>query len=113
MVRLLIKAQSATHPDTEKDKACYKTGDIVAVKPGGWKWGRKERLPLFFCVDLPDMSMYEAECLIDLLQDKAGNLKARRKFFCTQDYFSQCIVTDDAYVTTKSDFIMYALRERE
>ena len=107
-------------PDPEKDKLCYKLGDIVVVRPDDWVWGTAERLPTFLRVDVPDMSMYEAEGLSDSLYDDGGNLRARRKFFCVQnikpenqDYFQQCLLNDDVYVTTKNDFIMYALQERE
>ena len=119
-IRLLIMAVDNTHPDPEVDRCCYKTGDIVAVRPAGWKWGRKERMPLFLRVDVDGMSEYEGETLSDELCGPDGDMLARRKFFCAQNIkpenqkqFAHCVANDDVYVTTKEDFIFYALQERE
>lgn len=116
MVRFLIMAIDKTGTaDTP-----YQQGDIVVVKPEGWEWGKAEHLPSFLRVDVTDMSWYEAESLADSLVDNEGNLVQRRKFFCTQtikpgnqDRFNQAVANDEVYTTTKDDFIMYALQERE
>lgn len=45
---LLIKAVDATNADPTKDRrGCYKRGDVVAVKPTGWQWGKEEGPPRF------------------------------------------------------------------
>lgn len=56
MAEFLIKAISATHPDPLKDaRGCYKRGDIVDVRPDGFKWGKEERLPKFVIVKIPGL----------------------------------------------------------
>lgn len=56
MAEFLIKAISATNPDPVKnERGCYKRGDIVDVRPDGWKWGNEERLPKFVLVKIPGL----------------------------------------------------------
>lgn len=45
MAELLIKAVDATHSNPDKDKACYKQGDVVIVQEDGFTWGNKELKP--------------------------------------------------------------------
>jgi len=47
MAELLIRLKNNTHVDLAGDRMCYKSGDIVVVKPDGHRWGRAEGLPDF------------------------------------------------------------------
>lgn len=63
MAEILIKAVSATNPDSVKSvRWCYKRGDPVVVKPDGWSWGSQEVIPpadggLFVIVKIPDVTV--------------------------------------------------------
>lgn len=66
MAEFLIKAIDALHEDPDKDKAgCYKRGDVVAVEPDGWQWGKLEGPPKFVIVKIPDMTVEEAEQYVE------------------------------------------------
>lgn len=56
MAELLIKARNATHPNPDKDRMCYKRGDIVDVRPDGFLWGREECLPRFVIIKIPGLN---------------------------------------------------------
>jgi len=70
---------------TGAEKARYEArsqpGDVIVVRPDGWKWGKAERLPDFVVVKAPELSMAEAkkyeESLIDL---HSGDLVRVRKY---------------------------------
>ena len=36
-------------------------GDVIAVRPDGWKWGKEERLPNYVVVKVPDMKLEDAK----------------------------------------------------
>jgi hypothetical protein len=78
MAELLIKAIDMTHPDPEKDKGCYKRGDIVDVRPDGHPWGKEEGPPKFYIVKVPDAKpedikhLQESETETKNKQDKDG-----------------------------------------
>lgn len=72
MAELLIKANKhwmddLTQAEVAKltDKDSYNSrsqmGDVVVVRPDGWKWGKAECLPDFIIVKIPDMSVEEAK----------------------------------------------------
>ena len=42
-------------------EARFQIGDIIAVRPDGWIWGKKERLPNFIVVKIPGMNLEEAQ----------------------------------------------------
>ena len=61
MAELLVKLLSATNPDPVKDaRGCYKRGDVVDVRPDGFKWGREECPPRFVVVCIPGSSVEES-----------------------------------------------------
>ncbi len=73
MAELLIKANghwmdnlSKTDIDkmTKDEKQRYEArsqkGDIIVVRPDGWKWGRCECLPDYLVVKLPNVSFEDA-----------------------------------------------------
>lgn len=68
MAELLIKAVDAKNPTPGIDLAgCYKRGDVVIVKPDGWKWGKCEGLPRFIVLKVPSMTIESAEQYIESL----------------------------------------------
>lgn len=40
---LLIQGHDNTSPVADRDKECYKKGDVICIKPVGWKWIEGER----------------------------------------------------------------------
>jgi len=65
MAELLIKAVDAVHSDPVKDlRGCYKKGDVVVVKPDGWKWGKEElKKEKFYILKVTDKSVEELQFL--------------------------------------------------
>jgi len=65
MAELLIKASNTTNPDQVKDlRGCYKKGDVVVVKPDGWKWGKEElNKEKFYILKVTDKSVEELQFL--------------------------------------------------
>ena len=74
MAELLIKAKSHHMDslnqteinqlsDTMKDQynARSQIGDIIAVHPNGWNWGKKECLPNYIVIKIPKLSFEEAK----------------------------------------------------
>ena len=74
MAELLIKADDATNPDQVKDlRGCYKKGDVVVVKPDGWKWGKEElNKKKFYILKVPDKSVEELQFLTKEDEIKLG-----------------------------------------
>jgi len=66
MAELLIKASDNFNPDPVKDlRGCYKKGDVVVVKPDGWKWGKEElKKEKFYILRIPDKKPEELERLV-------------------------------------------------
>lgn len=61
MAEILVKAQDATHANSDKDRrGCYKRGDPVVVKPDGWEWGKLEGPPGFVVIRVLNLSVEEA-----------------------------------------------------
>lgn len=67
MAEILIFNRDNQHADPAKDRAgCHKTGDIIAIMPDGWHWGREELRPadkggIFRLVKVPGIGRYELE----------------------------------------------------
>lgn len=57
MAEFLIFARDVVNPDPEKDKGCPKRGDIIDVREDGFEWGKKERLPDFYFIKIPGLSV--------------------------------------------------------
>lgn len=102
MAELLIKAVDAIHVDPVKDqRGSYKRGDVVVVMPDGHVWGKEERLPKFFILKVPGLSVAIANRVIEIekidtgLFDPDGNRIARtvrrRKFTFDLDTLSQVL----------------------
>jgi hypothetical protein len=80
---LLVKANghwmdSLTQAEVDKlDKGALESyearaqkGDIIVVRPDGWKWGKEECLPNFIIVKVPQMSEAEAKQYESSLYDR-------------------------------------------
>jgi len=65
MAELLIKASDTTNPNPVKDlRGCYKKGDVVVVKPDGWKWGKEElKKEKFYILRVPNKAIEETQYL--------------------------------------------------
>jgi len=72
MAELLVRAKkhwmddlTQKEVDAMKDKSAYESrcqiGDVVVVKPDGWKWGKCECLPDFIVIKIPGMTEAEAK----------------------------------------------------
>ena len=80
MAELLIKAVDATHADPSKDaRGCYKRGDVVVVKPDGHTWGTQERLPLFWVLKVPGLSVAECDTYLEPDALPEFGMKTRRR----------------------------------
>lgn len=80
MAEFLIKAVDAGNINPEKDRACYRRGDIVVVMPDGHVWGRQEGLPKFYQVSIPGLSVELAKKVIESEMDAENKFVARRKW---------------------------------
>ena len=66
MAQLLIKALDAIHINPKKDKSgCEKTGDIVAIVDDKHIWGKRERLPRFIVIKVPELSIDAGKIYIE------------------------------------------------
>jgi len=74
MAELLVRAQKHWMDDLKQEdvdkmtaiekehyEARCQIGDVVAVRPDGWKWGKLECPPEFVIVKIPDMKVEDAE----------------------------------------------------
>ena len=73
----LSKEEIKALPKEKKDRynARSKKGDIVAVKPDGWQWGKMECLPSFIVVKMPGKNVEEVEHLTESLYDSTSSPK--------------------------------------
>jgi hypothetical protein len=75
MAELLVKAVDASLPDPNRDRGCFKAGDIVVVREDGWQWGGEETKPpaeggKFILLKIPGVSV---EQLVAFWQRKWGS----------------------------------------
>ena len=89
MARLLVLAKNNTG----------RRGEVIAVKPDRWKWGRKEVEPTFVRVDLPGVPverlayLIEPDLVWDIQSGKWINV-ARRKVGITDVDGSKSATTE-------------------
>jgi hypothetical protein len=84
----LVMAMDKTHlviSNPVEDKAgCYKRGDVVVVEPDFNVWGRLERLPTFFVIKVPMLSVEYAlkyiESEVDNTDPGKPVVETRRKY---------------------------------
>jgi hypothetical protein len=112
MAELLVRA--APHwmdalPQTEIDKltpkelaqynARTRPGDIIVVKPDGWKWGSEECLPMFIVIKIAALSVATARKYGDVLLNVDGTLKARRKYQVPAAVVNAAVTAGNSVVT--------------
>lgn len=83
MAELLIKAAEPWNNDDPKAPASRtRKGDIIVVKPDGWKWGREECPPRFIVLKVPEVKYEDAkkyeESLIEEKGEESVVLKTRK-----------------------------------
>ena len=85
-MELLIKAQDTTNLDSHYlDARCWKTGEVIVMRPDGWQWGRKEvEDPQFTLVRVLNASEEDLSCFLfpemETNPREPNNLKQRRMF---------------------------------
>jgi len=94
LAELLIRARESDNP-----QASHK-GDIIIVKPDGWKWGKCECPPEYVVVKLSnvkvdDVKHYEQTLMVDDGVDASGltkqRIEKRRKYAIDTDTVDTCI----------------------
>ena len=62
MAELLIRLADTTNPDPAKDaRGCWKRGDVVEVRPDGFRHGRFDGPPFFAVVKVAGLTVEEAQ----------------------------------------------------
>jgi len=78
---------------SDKMKAAYdrriQPGDVIVVRPDGWEWGSKEKLPLNIVIKIPEMTMVEAQKYEEKIHDKDFKVLRRRKYNFNKGYIQQ------------------------
>ena len=62
---LLVKAEDAWGDDPSRSRK----GDIIVVRPDGWKWGKEECLPRFIVIKVPNVKAEDLKYLEQPLMD--------------------------------------------
>lgn len=65
MAEILVKVRDSYVPGKGSAKLTSRPGSPIAVKPDGFRWGKKECLPTFFVVHVYDKSCDELRFLTD------------------------------------------------
>ncbi len=66
-------------------------GDIIVVKPDGWKWGKEERPPKFVVIKLVGVKVEDVKHYEEPLMDKEVMLK-RRKYAVDTATVDSCAI---------------------
>lgn len=90
-------------------------GEIVVVKPDGWVWGKEEKLPNYFVIKLPGVSVetvqkFEEALTADDGVDQEGNPKRKilrsRKFNLPSAYLTLLQLANKSVTTVNSTVIL-------
>jgi len=109
MAELLVKAKdhwmdSLKQEDIDKlsdhQKEAYEArtrkGDIIVVRPDGWKWGKEECPPNFVVIKLPEVKYEDAKKYEDSLmeENESGEPKTlkTRQYAVDVDTVNSCIL---------------------
>lgn len=75
-----VKVKSLSVAEKQTYDARAQIGDIIVVRPDGWKWGKEECLPNYIVVKIPGISFEATQKYEDVLKDEAGNILKKRKY---------------------------------
>lgn len=80
----------------------HQEGDIIAVRPDGWVWGKKEGLPDFIIVKVPSLSYQEA---LDYKKDVEENVDIVKhsRFRINKGRIQQAVNTNNGIIELKSN----------
>ena len=95
-----------------------KTGDIIAVRPDGHKWGKKECLPLFKVIKKPDIKYKDAKVYeqslteeVDVVVDKKTTkemkvVRDRKYYFDGETIKSKMLATEKIAVVSEKAILI-------
>ena len=109
------KVNSLTPPEKRSYDARTQLGDIVVVKPNGWKWGKAECLPEYVLVKIPDMTVEEAkqyedsiyETYLDENNEEQTRIVRHRKWFVKPTWMDTIISQGGEWTIDKATVINY------
>jgi hypothetical protein len=106
MYEILIKVGDNTSPDPEKDRACYKNGDVVQIEKEGYCWTPEEKKR----VVRVDISNAEAKKYVEVKFDGdrktnplTSNIIYRRIYFVQRMPSPSSIITIDKNDIVRKD----------
>jgi len=86
----------------ESYNARTQIGDIIVVRPDGWKWGKEECLPNFIVVQLPNISIdtvkYYEQSLMDITDQKNPKMLKVRKYRVPPTYVTNLVSQNKSIV---------------
>jgi hypothetical protein len=88
---LLVKAEDSWGTNEARSRK----GDIIVVKPDGWKWGKEECPPRFVVVKLKDVTVedvkYLEQPLYDMSDPKNPVILKRRQYSIDKAIVDDCV----------------------
>jgi hypothetical protein len=90
-------------------------GDIVVVRPDGWKWGKREGPPGFVVIKCPELSIEDAKKLEECLCKTVGEesiLMKRRKYKLDSAKVSAAVLTPKGILTLNAVTLKSEIWER-
>lgn len=72
-------------------------GDIIVIKPDGWKWGKEECLPRFVVIKIIGLSYKDAKMFNDSLLAEDKTIKKRKKY-CFADNVVNDVISNGGVV---------------
>jgi len=130
MAELLVKAQEPWNNDIDTSKmrkneltqfnARSRKGDIIVIRPDGWKWGREECLPRFIVVKAPGLDIKDAvkfeSAVYEESIDEDGNPKfkllKRRKYAFDSFLLNSALRDSINSIEISKDIILNKIKEK-
>ena len=99
--------------EKESFDARTQLGDIVIVKPDGWRWGKAECLPDFVIVKIPDMTVEEAKQYEDSIMETTGETTKMLRFreWKVPDNWMSTIISQGGFTISKAQVVTYIERK--
>ena len=99
MCELLVRVKDKTSNDPRKDVRLTKRGDVIAVQPDGWPWGKEEVAATFWrIVKIPGAAVGDyAHLLVEQLPQsrELDEMLFRRAFHLDLDAIDVAYFADD------------------